>query len=243
MLLILLLPPLLALWYGYSINAVIVAEVVPIDRPIVPIPEPGDRVFIYGEWVRDEGHVFGDLYNWHEIHPLRYLKNRDSGEEGGRMPYTGTWGEGAWNAKWLPSVDPAHPLQNATGVVVETFDNKGDGDVHVHILPDPEYRYLVRFPDSPLRLDIVPLLRFYELNFEQSVLLVAGPPVLLFLLYGILSVQYPKETLLGRLVQSSSLEKLSRILSKGKLTKKDVEEHSKIVKEKVWKKHKKELGL
>jgi len=40
-----------------------------------------------------------------------------------------------------------------------------------------------------------------------------------------------------------ALEKLDEILSKSKLTEQDVERHSKIIKEKVWKKHKKELGL
>jgi hypothetical protein len=40
-----------------------------------------------------------------------------------------------------------------------------------------------------------------------------------------------------------ALEKLDEIMAKSKLTEEDVEKHSKIVKEKVWKKHKKELGL
>ena len=40
-----------------------------------------------------------------------------------------------------------------------------------------------------------------------------------------------------------ALEKLDDILAKSELTEKDVEKHSKIVKDKVWKKHKKELGL
>jgi len=40
-----------------------------------------------------------------------------------------------------------------------------------------------------------------------------------------------------------TLEKLDEILAKSELTEEDVEKHSRIVKEKVWKKHKKELGL
>ncbi|MDO8553677.1 MAG: hypothetical protein Q7S22_02630 [Candidatus Micrarchaeota archaeon] len=39
------------------------------------------------------------------------------------------------------------------------------------------------------------------------------------------------------------LEKLDSILSKSELSEQDVEKHSKLLKEKVWKKHKKELGL
>ncbi|MBS3067786.1 hypothetical protein J4450_03725 [Candidatus Micrarchaeota archaeon] len=40
-----------------------------------------------------------------------------------------------------------------------------------------------------------------------------------------------------------ALEKLDEIMAKSKLTEEDVEKHSKIVKEKVWNRHKKELGL
>ncbi len=40
-----------------------------------------------------------------------------------------------------------------------------------------------------------------------------------------------------------ALEKLDKILAKSELTEEDVEKHAKLVKEKVWKKHKKELGL
>ncbi len=40
-----------------------------------------------------------------------------------------------------------------------------------------------------------------------------------------------------------ALEKLDEIMAKSELTESDVEKHARIVKEKVWKKHKKELGL
>ncbi|HLC68203.1 MAG TPA: hypothetical protein VJH24_00045 [Candidatus Bilamarchaeaceae archaeon] len=40
-----------------------------------------------------------------------------------------------------------------------------------------------------------------------------------------------------------ALEKLDEIMAKSKLTEEDVEIHSKKVKKKVWKRHKKELGL
>lgn len=39
------------------------------------------------------------------------------------------------------------------------------------------------------------------------------------------------------------LEKLDQIMAKSKLSEDDVEKHSKLVKEKVWKKHRKELGV
>ena len=40
-----------------------------------------------------------------------------------------------------------------------------------------------------------------------------------------------------------TLEKLDAMMAKSELTEEDVEKHSKILKEKVWQKHKKELGL
>lgn len=198
MMAIALVPIILLLWYFYSINAVMVAEVVPQDRGNIPIPAAGERVQIYGEWVRDEGHVFGEWYNWHEIHPVRYLKNRDTGEEGGTPSYSGPLGAGAWNRQWLIPIDSKNPFRRMTGIVVETFPNEEDGDVHIHILPDPEYQNLVRYPATVLRLDIVPLLEFYELDFGRSVALMAGPPLIMGILYLVVSIRYPKETILGR---------------------------------------------
>ena len=40
-----------------------------------------------------------------------------------------------------------------------------------------------------------------------------------------------------------TLEKLDEIMAKSELREEDAEKHSKIVKERVWKKHRKELGL
>jgi hypothetical protein len=40
-----------------------------------------------------------------------------------------------------------------------------------------------------------------------------------------------------------AVEKLDEIMAKSRLTEEDVEKHSKAVKEKVWEKHKKQLGL
>ena len=40
-----------------------------------------------------------------------------------------------------------------------------------------------------------------------------------------------------------AMEKLDEIMAKSRLTEKDIEKHSQIVKQKVWKKHKKQLGL
>lgn len=40
-----------------------------------------------------------------------------------------------------------------------------------------------------------------------------------------------------------ALEKLDQIMAKSKLSEEDVEKHSKMAKKKVWKKHRKELGV
>jgi hypothetical protein len=40
-----------------------------------------------------------------------------------------------------------------------------------------------------------------------------------------------------------ALEKLDKIMAKSNLSEKDVEKHTKILKERVWKKHKQELGV
>jgi len=40
-----------------------------------------------------------------------------------------------------------------------------------------------------------------------------------------------------------TLERLDEIMAKSELTEADVEKHSGILKEKIWKKHKKEMGL
>ena len=45
----------------------LVVEVIPQDRARVPIPEPGQRVWVIGAWVDDEHH------GWREIHPAVWI--------------------------------------------------------------------------------------------------------------------------------------------------------------------------
>lgn len=40
-----------------------------------------------------------------------------------------------------------------------------------------------------------------------------------------------------------ALEKLDQIMAKSRLTEQDIEKHSKTIKEKVWRRHRKELGV
>ncbi|MDQ5822400.1 MAG: hypothetical protein M3540_13265 [Actinomycetota bacterium] len=49
------------------VGGALVVEVIPQDRARVPIPEPGQRVWIVGSWVDDERH------GWREIHPAVWI--------------------------------------------------------------------------------------------------------------------------------------------------------------------------
>ncbi|HLE64676.1 MAG TPA: hypothetical protein VI816_00960 [Candidatus Bathyarchaeia archaeon] len=66
----------------YSMWGLLTVEVVPADQGDIPVPRPGERVDVYGTWVRDRGHALGD-YGWNEIHPAVFLRNLDSGAQGG----------------------------------------------------------------------------------------------------------------------------------------------------------------
>ena len=65
-----------------SMWGLLTVEVVPADQGNVPVPRPGETVEVYGTWVRDRGHALGD-YGWNEIHPAVFLRNLDSGAQGG----------------------------------------------------------------------------------------------------------------------------------------------------------------
>ncbi len=56
----------------YSMWGLLTVEVVPADQGDIPVPRPGERVDVYGTWVRDRGHALGD-YGWNEIHPAVFF--------------------------------------------------------------------------------------------------------------------------------------------------------------------------
>lgn len=50
-----------------AVGGDLVVEVIPQDRARVPIPEPGQRVWVIGSWVDDDRH------GWREIHPAVWI--------------------------------------------------------------------------------------------------------------------------------------------------------------------------
>lgn len=50
-----------------AVGGDLVVEVIPQDRARVPIPEPGQRVWVVGSWVDDDRH------GWREIHPAVWI--------------------------------------------------------------------------------------------------------------------------------------------------------------------------
>ena len=50
-----------------AVGGDLVVEVIPQDRAHVPIPEPGQRIWVIGSWVDDERH------GWREIHPAVWI--------------------------------------------------------------------------------------------------------------------------------------------------------------------------
>jgi hypothetical protein len=50
-----------------AVGGDLVLEVIPQDRARVPIPEPGQRIWVVGTWVDDDRH------GWREIHPAVWI--------------------------------------------------------------------------------------------------------------------------------------------------------------------------
>jgi len=50
-----------------AVGGDLVLEVIPQDRARVPIPEPGQRIWVVGSWVDDDRH------GWREIHPAVWI--------------------------------------------------------------------------------------------------------------------------------------------------------------------------
>lgn len=102
----------------------------------------GDRVKVWGVWVRDKENMIY-LGGWNEIHPARYLKVLGKELEYGTMEYVGRLMEGVYNPSRLRVIDPTNPYRLLVGEVMNVF-KAPDGDLHVHIKPDPSYTYLSR---------------------------------------------------------------------------------------------------
>ncbi|MGQ9468238.1 MAG: hypothetical protein ACUVTD_00150 [Nitrososphaerales archaeon] len=151
-------------------------EVVPEDQDNIPKPKIGQRIYAYGVYVIDRGHTLDTLgFPWHEIHPVRYLKVLDTGEEGGNKPYEGELMQGVYDPERLKIVDEENPYRGITGTVVNYFTSF-DGDIHIHVELDGGYRSLVRFSsflpyiDTRL-LGIMLVLLAFLLSLQASIFL------------------------------------------------------------------------
>lgn len=130
----------------YKTNSVLVTEIVETDKASLPIPNEGERVFVYGPWVEDVGHIIP--VSWNEIHPIRYLRNIDSGLSGGEMPYTKDVIYGVHTPFRLIILDKQSPYRNASGIVDDIF-YEYDGDTHIEIIPDENSKELLKIKDLP----------------------------------------------------------------------------------------------
>ena len=86
--------------------------------------------------------LLGKNNGWHEIHPVKYVKI--NGVEYGSMSYDNKYlFEGIYDPERLVVLDKHSPYRIASGKVMDVFKNT-DGDYHVHILVDNEYRNLLK---------------------------------------------------------------------------------------------------
>ncbi len=170
----------LATMYG-----LLTVEIVSSDQPGFPSISPGDRVEVYGTWVRDEGHTLGD-YGWNEIHPAVFLQNLDMGVSGGTRECRML--QGVHDPGRLRILDPNEPCKLARGKVQYSFIYARDGDLHLDLLLDPEYQILA-ITGPPLM----------SLSYPTALLLLATTSLGFGPTYLGVSITSPKRTMLGRL--------------------------------------------
>jgi hypothetical protein len=169
--------------YLYSFNYLLVSEIVPGDQKYIPKPKIGDRISVYGVWVKDTELPIPVIGGWHEIHPVRYA--RINGVGYGIMPYNGSFFDGVYEPKRLIVLDKNNPYRIANGTVMDVFRNPADGDFHVHILVDDKHRNLLKSD-----LVIFPYVEFLRL---MSFVL----PSSTIVAYVLVSTIKPKYTMLG----------------------------------------------
>jgi hypothetical protein len=176
-------PPLAAYSLFYSL---LVVEITPFDQIDIPRPEVGDRVAVFGVWVRDTELIEIGIGGWHEIHPVRYIEINGKGY--GEMPYTGQLFEGVYESGRLVLLDRGNPYRLANGTVAEVFTNI-DGDYHVHVNVDKEYVSLLK-----------PSVFATSLPLYQVLKALSFTPVAVIVLYIMASVAKPSSTYFGRKV-------------------------------------------
>ena len=169
----------------YTMWGLLTVEIVPADQGSIPVPGPGDMVEVYGTWVRDSGHLLGD-FGWNEIHPAVFLRNLDSGEEGGTLQCKLL--ENVHDPERLKIMDPSEPCQWARGKVQFVF-YFGDGDLHVDLRLEPQYQFLAN-SGAPV----------VAISYPTAQLLVASEVLGFGLSYVGVSVFRPQKTILGQVV-------------------------------------------
>lgn len=172
--------------YLFSFYYLLVTEVVPQDQRYIPKPSIGDRVSVYGVWVQDNGELSFLLRNngWHEIHPVRYAEI--NGIKYGSGNYTGSLFDGVYEPERFVVLDKENPYRIANGTVVDVFTNPSDGDYHVHILVDEQYRNL-------LKVNFI-LFPYGELLRIMAFVI----PLLIIVSYILVSIVRPSYTFVGR---------------------------------------------
>ncbi len=168
-----------------SMYGLLTAEVTPADQQSLPSARPGDRVEVYGTWVRDTGHLLGE-YGWNELHPAVFLRNLDSGLEGGNLQCMLL--EGVHDPGRLEILDPAEPCKWARGVVRFVFIF-ADGDLHLDLELSPLDQFLANGG--------LPLV---ALSYPLALTLVEWTTAAQGALYLGVSLCYPHKTLLGRVI-------------------------------------------
>ena len=127
--------------YLFSFYYLLVTEVVPRDQKYIPKPKVGDKISVYGVWVQDNelAFLFGKN-GWHEIHPVRYAEIK--GVKYGSINYNGSLFDGVYEPERFMVLDRKNPYRIANGTVMDVFTNPSDGDYHIHILVNEQYRGL-----------------------------------------------------------------------------------------------------
>jgi hypothetical protein len=187
---------ILPILYLYSFYYLLVTEIVPQDQKHIPKPKVGDNMSVYGVWVQDNELKFLLGEGWNEIHPVRYAEINGIGY--GIMPYNDSLFNGVDAPEKFNLLDKQSPYKIANGTVMDVFTNSEDGDYHVHILVDENYRDLVR-----IKFVLFP---YAELLRIMSFIL----PISVGITYMIVSIGKPKHTIVGRYISRFRQKRLSK---------------------------------
>jgi hypothetical protein len=182
--------------YLYSFYYLLVTEIVPQDQKHIPKPKVGDKMSVYGVWVQDNELKFLVGEGWNEIHPVRYAEI--NGIKYGSINHNGSLFDGVEDLDRFVLLDKKNPYRIASGTVMDVFTNPEDGDYHVHILIDENYRDLVR-----VKFVLFP---YAELLRIMSFIL----PISVGITYMIVSIGKPKHTIVGRYISRFRQKRLSK---------------------------------